>query len=173
MAAGALEAARSGRDPFAPAALETAQQHLADLERERDEGEEAASRDAAADADALDARIAELEGRRDGVQVSLLAVDAVDPFAVQSALDQVLESDDDGELVPDPSAIALADELAALDERTGAGVASDVEPESLVMARRRLDDARAALAESERRVRVPELDRVTRSTSSRMPTRRS
>ena len=154
----ALEAARNARDPFASSALDVARQLLADVERELETGQTADDAKDAIDLDEIDAQISELEARRAPIGVALLALDSVDPFPVEVALAQVEAGGPDG-VGPDPAAIALADQLEALDLEGGEGAIPEVDPGDLADARRRLDDARSALADAERQVRVPELDR--------------
>src|SRR5437763_827784 len=164
----ALDEARAGRDPFAAAAFDAARERLRRLQRAdagvdeteppvevgepSDEGRDAAA-GAAPDISALESRQTELEA-------ALLAIDTVDPFAVETALSQ-LESNDDVELVPSPEAEQVADDWVR-NEAALSGEASNEELSGNVLAaaRRRLDEARAAVFEAERAVRAPEIDRL-------------
>ena len=158
VAAGALEAARAVRDPFAVASLDAARERLAKLETsaESDGGRfepvEFEFDDPAAEVERLQARQIELEA-------SLLALDTVDPYPVQSALAQLESTDDDGELVASDEAVAMADELSRIEQSLGTDLPSDDSGNAIIAARRRLDNARAALFDAERAVRLPEVDR--------------
>ena len=158
----ALERAREGRDPFAAAALEAARERVSELERELAAAEAGKAADANAARvveDARAARIAELEARRDALQASLRSLDAVDPFPVEVALAQA-ESDESVERVPSREAQSLADEWVDLQARITAGApAAGDDPRALATARRRLDEARLALFEAERAVRLPDISR--------------
>jgi hypothetical protein len=160
-AAHTLEAARTRGDPFAAAAFDAARERLRLLqapgEDEPDAGEDAvtgaAITDPAAEANRLELRSAELEA-------ALLALDTIDPYPVESALEQV-KSNDDVELVPSTDASRVASEWV----RNEAALAGDQSVEEtsgsvLAVARRRLDAARAAVFEAERAVRAPEIDRL-------------
>jgi len=148
----ALEQARAGSDPFAAAAFDAARDRLQALQQP-DGSDGGSTDDASVDVD-------ELELRRSELEVSLLALDSVDPAPVESALDH-LTSDDDVELVPSPDATRLADEWVG--NEAALGGESSVEEASgnvLAAARHRLDVARAAVFEAERAARVPDIDRL-------------
>ncbi len=174
-AAQALEAARAESDPFAAAVFDAARERLRLLQApeapeapeddgavEGEPGDRAVEAeppttsiadDAAADVNRLEVRHAELEA-------ALLALDTIDPFAVETALEQV-RSSDDVELMPSADAQRIADEWV----RNEAAVSGETPFEEtsgnvLAAARRRLDTARAALFEAERAVRIPEIDRL-------------
>ena len=157
----ALEAARTGRDPFANAALNASHERIAELERELaddDDGAVAAPAEAEAGPE-VGERIATLEQRRRTLEASLLALDAADPFAVEVALAQA-EGDDTVDRVPSAEAQALADEWATLEARLRAGGPNtEAGPQNLADARRRLDEARVAVFEAERAVRIPDISR--------------
>jgi len=148
----ALEGARSESDPFAAAAFDAARDRLQALQ---DQGapDGGTTDDTSVDPD-------ELEVRRTELEASLLALDTVDPSPVESALDH-LTSPEDVELMPSPDANRVADEWARNEAAlAGGGSVEDVSGNVLAAARRRLDDARAAVFEAERAVRVPDIDRL-------------
>lgn len=173
MAAGRLEAARSGRDPFAAAAVEAARERLADLQAELQAEEDAEARARAVVAQRAEAGIVSdlggadprevverLEARRPELEAALFALDALDPYPVRAALD-ALRDEAPTEMVPSPDALALAEEWATLAARL-APLESAFEADAVVLAeaRAQLDRARAELFEAEQAVRLPELDRA-------------
>ncbi len=136
-AAQALEEARTRGDPFAAAAFDAARERLRllqapDGDEVEDVSAQAASADPVAEANRLELRIAELEA-------ALLALDTIDPYPVESALEQVM-SNDDVELVPSTDANRVADEWVR-NEAALAGEQSIEETSGSVLAaaRRRLD----------------------------------
>ena len=158
LAAGALEAARAVRDPFAVASLEAARERLAKLEA-TPEGDAGPSEAVEFEFDDPAAEVERLQSRQIELEASLLALDTVDPYPVQSALAQLESTDDDGDLVASDEAVAMADELARIDQSLGTDLPSDNGGNAIIAARRRVDNARAALFEAERAVRLPEVDR--------------
>jgi len=160
VAAGALEAVRGVRDPFAATALEAARERLAMLEAAATPG---LSDVAAPTDDGFDDPVAEverLEGRRLELEAALLALDTVDPFPVQVSLTQLTSADAEGELVVSDEALRMADELAGINRSVGSEVAEEgTSGSAIAVARRRLDAARAAVFDAERAVRLPEVDR--------------
>src|SRR5437762_2599039 len=157
VAAGALEQARAVRDPFAANALEAARERLAALESAArvpadndvvvappvDGGDDGEHEDPTAESE-------QLETRRLQLEAALLALDTVDPYPVQTALEQLRNTDAEGELVPSEEALALADEL----ERAGGPVKDQMTVElssgnAIAVARKRLDAARAAVFDAE------------------------
>jgi chromosome segregation protein len=173
MAAGRLEGARSGRDPFAAAAVEAARERLADLQAELETEEAAEERARAVLAQRAEASIVSdlggadprdvierLEARRPELEAALFALDALDPYPIRAALD-ALREEAPTEMVPSPAAVALADAWAALAEQL-APLESAFAADAVVLAeaRAQLDRARAELFEAEQAVRLPELDRA-------------
>src|SRR4051812_37360774 len=158
VAAGALEAARAIRDPFAVASLDAARERLAKLEGPS-EGDAVEREALEFEFDDPAAEVERLKGRQIELEASLLALDTVDPYPVQAALTQVQSTDDEGELVASDDAVALADELARVDQSLGTDLPADSTGNAIVAARRRLDEARTALFEAESAVRLPEVDR--------------
>lgn len=161
-ASAALEDVRTGRDPFAAAALDAADERVAELERELadDDTDHITAPEGNVDPAALEARIAALEVTRQTLEASLLSLDATDPYAVEVALAQVEHDDDVRDVVPSADAQALADEWVALQSRlqVDAAFTSD-DPAALVAARKRLDGARVGLFEAEKAVRLPDVSR--------------
>lgn len=159
VAAGALEAARAVRDPFAVSSLEAARERLGKLEAaggiavtvERDTSLPQFEDPAA--------EVERLKGRQVELEASLLALDTVDPYPVESALAQLQSTDDGGELVASDEAIRMADELARIDESVGTYMPADGGGSAITVARRRVETARTVLFEAERAVRLPEVDR--------------
>lgn len=146
-------------DDVASAADELARLE-AELEAERARASEPAPPDPAAAAAAIEARVAELEERLQGIDQLLLAIGPVDRGPVESALALVRGGAVD-DLVPSQEAAALADELDRIAERlVGPALAEapDDGAPSLAEARARLDDARQRLLEAEQAVRSPDLD---------------
>jgi hypothetical protein len=163
-AAHALEATRAASDPFATAAFDAARERLRLLQAPRGvNGETGDGADVGSttsmSADEAAADVNRLEVRRAELEAELLALDTVDPFAVETALEQV-RSNEEIELVPSADAQRIADEWVR-NEAALSGETSFEETSGNVLAsaRRRLDSARAAVFEAERAVRVPEVDR--------------
>jgi hypothetical protein len=169
-AAQALEATRAASDPFAAAAFDAARERLRLLQapdaangdaKIRETGDLSADTESTTpmSADDAAAEVSRLELRHAELEAALLALDTVDPFAVETALEQV-RSNDDIELVPSPEAQRIADEWVR-NEAALAGETSFEETSGNVLAtaRRRLDAARAEVFEAERAVRIPEIDR--------------
>ena len=159
LAAGALEAARAIRDPFAASSLDAARERLAKLEASRPGEVVAQPTSGATPMEDPAAEVERLETRQLELEASLLALDTVDPYPVQSALAQLQSTDTEGELVVSDDAVRLADELARIDESIGAEVPTDESGSAIAVARRRLETARSRLFDAERAVRVPEVDR--------------
>jgi len=159
----ALEAARAGRDPLAHAALDAARDRL----RAMEEGDGGAGADADEEpvtdgGEPADPAVVleQLERRETELEASLLALDTVDPFPVQRALDEML-ADRTVETVPSEDAMRLADEWARIEAALrGSTAVGDAGGSVLAAARQRLDAARAALYDAERAVRSPEIDRL-------------
>ena len=158
LAAGALESARAIRDPFAIASLDAARERLAKLEASSDT-DLAVPDTAEPEFDDPAAEVERLQTRQVELEASLLALDTVDPYPVQAALAQLESTDDEGELVASDEAAVMADELARIDQSLGTDLPSDSDGNAIIAARRRLDEARAALFEAEGAVRLPDVDR--------------
>src|SRR5205085_654051 len=99
------------------------------------------------------AEVERLQGRQMEIEASLLALDTVDPYPVQSALAQLESGDDEGDLVASNDAIRMADELARIDLAIGDDLPVDSGGSAISVARRRLEAARAELAAAEDTVR--------------------
>jgi hypothetical protein len=163
VAAGALEAARAVRDPFAAGSLDAARERLATLEASAAAGDEANTPAPLIGDDIADpeAELAALDNRRLELEAALLAVDTVDPFAVETALRQLESAEPEGELVPSEDAMRLADALVeAGGPVTGQADDDTASGKAIAAARKRLDAARAGLFEAESAVRLPEVDRL-------------
>lgn len=154
VAAAALETAGDRRDDTAAAVVEAARARLQDaeavLEQVRAGGPSAV--DEPVDVEALQAD-------RLRAQAALLALDSTDPLPVQAALDR-LRGNDGPDLVPVPEAMALADELADVEEQLGrmapvSASQAGVQHEERDVARRRVELAEQALAELEAQARRP------------------
>jgi hypothetical protein len=148
----ALEDLHAARDPLAPTSLDAARERLAELEA-------AGRRTAPVEGDPV-ARAEELRRRRSELEAALLAIDVIDPYPVEVALARV-RADDPTELVASVEAIELADELERLDAALGSASSTldAAGADDVADARRRLDEARTALADAEEAVRQPDLDR--------------
>ena len=153
----ALESARSSRDPFAAAALDAAHERVRELEQEQGDTGTGAAGTGMTEYEISD-RIVALEATRQSLEASLLSLDAIDPFPVEVALAQVENEGQVNELVPSAEAQAIADEWMTQAARLSSdqpGMVSD--PAALLAARKRLDDARVAVFEAERSVRLPDI----------------
>jgi hypothetical protein len=156
-----LDAARqAGDDAGAREALDAAVAALAEVEAEV-EAERAAEGPAAAEiaGEPPLERLARLEGEIEGLERRLAALGPADVDRVARAVEP-LRSSNGGPTAPVPAAMALAEELSALDAALTATEASGGVPGAgLAEGRARLDNARQALLEAEQAVRRPELDR--------------
>lgn len=159
LAAGALEAARAVRDPFAATSLDAARERLATLEASGPAEPVDESAHSTSEFDDPAAEVERLEAHRVELEASLLALDTVDPYPVQVALSQLDSADGEGELVVSDDAVRMADELARIDGSLADTAPADAGGNAIAAARRRLETARAALFEAERAVRLPDLDR--------------
>jgi len=151
------EQARMERDPEAAAEAERAAAVLARVEAEV-EAERQAEAEVAAPTEPLAARLAEVQDRIEELDQHLAAFSPVEVDQVDHALERV-RSLAVGEQVPLPEALAVADQLAALEGRLDLSVGLAEVPGELAAGRNRLDEARQALLEAERAVRSPELAR--------------
>jgi hypothetical protein len=144
----ALEAAQANRDPLAVPA-EANGNGARPLERNGDGSE-------------VSERIEDLERRRADLEMTLIAVETVDPFLVERALEQ-LTSSVDVELIASADAHRIADEWVRNEAAISANEAVElVSGDASAAARHRLDVARAALFEAEMAERVREVGRQDR-----------
>lgn len=162
VAAAALEAASDRRDPMAPTALEAAETALAEAEAAVAAARDDAVSVAAAAPEVPTAEeVAALRSERVAAEAAVLALDTADPFPVQMALEQ-LEAGGAVEPVPDPDAVALADELATVDAHLRAlpppTIPLEEAADRQAAARARRSEAEAAVAAAEIAVRGPALD---------------
>jgi len=151
-------------DPDAACAADEAAAALLELEREV-----AAKRDAERRAEQEQAgapvvespaeRLGRVQDEIEELEQRLAAFGPVELHRVEEERERVTAIDRD-ERVPSAQALALADELVALEAQLVAS--SDVSgmPGGLAEGRARLDDARQALLDAEQSVRNPELDRA-------------
>jgi len=153
----AMENARNERDPFAGAALDAARERVTELERELasdgNGGDDTAWEDDEVD---IDAQLERLFMARRDIEASLLALEAFDPYPLEVALAQ-MEDEEIGGFIPSADAQALAEQWVELAERIEAEPANTSDPAAIGDARRKLDEARAALFEAERAARAPDI----------------
>src|SRR3954452_12611458 len=157
VAAAELDAARLGRDPAALSALEAARQRVIDLESGAADAELIAG---TGDGEAEDpaALVERLESRRALLEASLIALDPVDPFPVETALRQ-LEADGGTDLIVSTDAQTMADEWAEILVELAATEVSEHDAQQVQAAHKRLEMARAVLFQAESAARLPDLDR--------------
>jgi hypothetical protein len=159
------DALAADRNPDAVAALDRTQADLHELiaviEAERADAGDApvAAPVVVPDAEAVSVRLEGVDARLDELDRVLAAIAPIDPGDVIEAM-ALVRGDAASGLVPSPQALALADDLDAIERVVGdEGLAGSVTEGSLAEARERLDDARQALLEAEQAVRNPVLDR--------------
>jgi hypothetical protein len=159
--AGRLDEARIALDPEAVAGADAAEQELAAVEAEV-EAERAADR-ANSDAGPEDEEpptehLARVQAQIEDLEKRLLAFVPAEGLPVADPLAR-LRARLDGELVPSPAALELADQLAVLEADLAATAGVGTTSAGVAAGRARLDEARHALTEAEQAVRNPELDR--------------
>jgi hypothetical protein len=156
-----LETARRERDPDAAMELERAANDLADLEAEIDTARQVDDQPQGSDDGPPDLRVARLDAEIEATEKRLAAFGPADVDRVRSRLEP-LRSVDGRAVAPLAEAIALADELEALEAELVATEAVGGTPGGgLAEGRVRLDEARQALLEAEQAARRPDLDRDT------------
>jgi hypothetical protein len=156
--AAALDLARGERDPVARTAIESARDHLAEVEREVIAEREADDRLARERANEPAVRMAHIDERIGELRGLLAVLVPGDPEPVVDAV-ATLSGEREHELVPSPEAYALADDLDKLDARLHEhGDVRAADGQRVSASRARLDAARSALEEAEDVTRVPELE---------------
>lgn len=161
--AAALDAAARARGGFSDLEVDAARARVRQVEAAIDAelAIEAQDRDRAPSGlsiEAIAVRQAELGERREVVERTLVLFEPTAMADVERALAEA-QADAAPELVASPAALALAEQLDAIDIELG-GLPDGDEPSSrMIDTRSRLDQAREGLLEAEQSVRNPVLDR--------------